>query len=279
MGKRCKPTLRRRLLGRELRRLREEIGLSQQEAARALNYTDSTISRIEQGQLPNYHALRAMLDVYGLTADQWQPYLDMYDRAKERGWWQAYGVDARGFIALEHEACLVREYQPGYVPGPFQTADYIREIFARSRIGHSRRWVDNQVALRLKRQERLTADPPLRFHAVIEEHVLHRVVGGREVWRAQLRRIAERAELPNVTVRVLPHSVVAPDGWNGMFIVLSFPETDDPDLAYVEHGFGSVHIEREDEVNGCRLAFDHLASLALAPAESVALIERVAAEL
>jgi transcriptional regulator with XRE-family HTH domain len=277
--KRGRPTLRRRLLGRELRRLREESGLSQEDAARDLNCTDSTVSRVEQGQLPNYHALRAMLDLYGLTVDQWQPYLDMYERAKERGWWQAYGVDARGFIALEHEACVVREYQPGFVPGLFQTADYIRETSALSRIGHSRRWVENQVAMRLRRQERLTADPPMRFHAVIDEPVLHRVVGGPAVWRAQLRRIAERAELANVTTQVLPRSVVAPDGWNGMLIVLGFPEPDDPDMAYVEHGFGSVHIERKDEVTACRLTFDHLASLALAPGESIALIERVAADL
>ncbi|GDY31144.1 helix-turn-helix domain-containing protein [Gandjariella thermophila] len=279
MAKRSRPTLRRRLLGRELRRLREETGLSQEEAARALNYTDSTISRVEQGQLPNYHALRAMLDVYGLTVDQWQPYLDMYERARERGWWQAYGVDDRGFIALEHEACAVWEYQPGYVPGLLQTADYIREIFALSRIKHPRRWIDNQVAVRLKRQERLTADPPLRFHAVVDEPVLHRVVGGRALWRAQLRRIVQLSELPNVTVRVLSRFVVAPDGWNGMFIVLSFPDADDPDMAYAEHSSGSVHIERKDEVTGCRLTFDHLASLALAPTESIALIERVAAEL
>lgn len=279
MARRNRPTLRRRIFGRELRRLREEAGLTQEEAARALEYTDSTISRIEQGQLPNLHALRAMLDLYGLTADQWPPYEDMYRKAKEKGWWRAYGVDDRGFISMEDEACLVREYQPGFVPGQLQSADYIRSIFTVDRLGRSRRWIENQVALRLKRQERLTADPPLRFHTVIDEPMLHRAVGGREVWSSQLRQIVERSQLPNVTVQVLPQSVITPDGWNGMFSVLSFPDASDPDLAYIEHGFGAVHIEREDQVAACRLTFDHLSSVALPPPESVTLIERLVAEL
>ncbi|WP_225978023.1 helix-turn-helix domain-containing protein [Gandjariella thermophila] len=274
--KRSRPTFRQRQLGRELRRLREQAGLSQEKAATLLRYTDSTISRIENGQLPPYHGLRAMLDLYGVTVDQWDWYLDLYDRAREKGWWHAYGLLDAGYVGMEDEACRVREFQLGLVPGLLQTDDYIRAVFAVSPTQWSTDAVEVGVAIRRKRQERLTADPPLEFHAILDETVLHRRLPDVEATRAQLRHIARAAGLPNVTVQVLPSDVGLHYGLVSSFTIVSFPDRQDRDVVYLEHVAGALHVEKESEVAKCRLDFDRLAALALSPEESVALIERVA---
>lgn len=250
--------------------------MSQEKAARLLRYTDSTISRIENGQLPPYHGLRAMLDLYGVTVDQWDAFIALYDRAREKGWWHAYGVDDAGYVSMEDEACRVREFQLGVVPGLLQTEDYIRAVFAASPTGWSSKAVDIGIAVRRKRQERLTADSPLEFHTVIDESVLHRKLPDAEATRVQLRHIVRAAGLPNVTVQMLATDVGLHYGATGSFTIVSFPEREDRDVAYLEHVAGAVHVEKESEVAKCRLTFDRLASLALSPEESVALIERVA---
>jgi hypothetical protein len=177
---------------------------------------------------------------------------------------------------MEAEACLVREYQLGIVPGLLQTDDYIRAVFAASPTGLSTKAVDVGVAVRRKRQERLTADSPLEFHTVIDESVLHRRLADAEATRAQFRHIAQVAALPNVTVQVLATDLGLHYGVAGSFTIVSFPGRQDRDVAYLEHVAGALHVEKESEVAKCRLTFDRLASLALSPEESVALIERVA---
>lgn len=96
--------------------------------------------------------------------------------------------------------------------------------------------------------------------------------------RKQLELILDRMKLPNVTVQVIPGTAASYDGLYSNFIVVSFQERAELDLAYVEYGFGSLQIEKEQEVRAASLSFDHLAGLALNDADSAALIERVHAE-
>lgn len=264
------PTFRQRRLGEALRVLRERAGLTQQEAAAKLRYDHRKLSRIENGQRPEYHGLRAMLDQYGLTASECAPYLDMYDRAMEKGWWHPYGLDDQGFISLENDAKAVRDFQLGYVPGLLQTEDYIRAVFAAARVQRSRRWIDNQVLVRMRRQQRLVGDDPLRYHAIMADSALG--LTGRE----QLRHICDRARLPNVTFQVLPRAAGFHDGQLGSFTLLDFPEQRDPQVLYVEHIAGSVHIENPEQVKASRLVFTHLSKLALSTEESAAWIGRLA---
>src|SRR5919198_6276914 len=141
-----RPTFRAWQLARALRRLREQNKIGQHAAAQALRCSDSTISRIETAeQLPPYLTLRALLDLYGVTVDQWQPYIDLWERAKEKGWWHAYGLDDQGYVSMEADAVRVREFQLGYVPGLLQTEAYARAALAASPIRRSRTWLDNQV--------------------------------------------------------------------------------------------------------------------------------------
>lgn len=269
---------RRRQLGRTLRRLREQARLTQEEAGARLRYSDSKICRVEAGQLPDYHGLRAMLDLYGLIVNDWQPVLDLWELASKPGWWQAYGLDDQGYVSMEDEAEAVREFQPGFVPGLLQTEAYARLVFEASGMPRSKKATENQIAVRMRRQDRLTGDPALRFDAVIDEAVLRqRIEPG--ILRPQLRQIVERAELPNVSVRVVPHQAGLHDGHYGTFTVLSFPDKEDHDIGYVEHAFGAVHIEDDDEVATARLRFGYLADLALDPDDSAALLRRIVEEL
>ncbi|MQA09554.1 MAG: helix-turn-helix domain-containing protein [Pseudonocardiaceae bacterium] len=268
-----------RQLGRTLRRLREQVGYTQEEAGRRLRFSDKKISRLEQGQLPGYHELRAMLDVYGLPVGDWDPIVALFERAEERGWWHAYGIDDRGFVALEAEASVVRSYQLGQMPGLLQTEAYIRAGASGTREPPKARALENQVAVRLRRQRRLIEEPLLQFHTIMDESVLWRPVLTGAEQRAQLQHIVERARLHTVKVQVIPLSIGGHDGRDGNFSVLSFPDPHEPDIAYVEQAFASFHIEEEPKVRAARLAFEYLADLALDEQDSIALIERLSTEL
>jgi transcriptional regulator with XRE-family HTH domain len=271
--------LHRRRLGRLLKGLRENARLTQEEAGRALGYSDSKISRFEAGQLPDLYVMFAMLDRYGLTFDQWEPVRELWKLASQKGWWTAYKLLDQGYVSMEDEAASVRTYQMSFVPGLLQTEAYAREIFAMSQMPHSRKTIDDQVAIRIRRQLRLSAENPLIFEAIIQECVLNRPDGDRAVRRAQLLQIAERAKWPNVTVRVVPESAGKHDGLYGGITLLSFPDREDPPVAYVEHALGAEHIKDPDHVATATLRLDQLATLALDPAESITLLERMAAEL
>jgi hypothetical protein len=161
-----------------------------------------------------------------------------------------------------------------------QTADYARVLFETSLRPRSAEILERDVKVRMIRQERLvSAERPLELLAVIEEAALHRVLGGRARMRAQLVHLIEAAQLDTVTVQILPTDVGGHPGLDGAFTVLSFEGLGEPDMGYVEHPMGSMHIEKEEDVVRARVVFDHLSSVALSPAESTALIERVIAQM
>ncbi|WP_188316590.1 helix-turn-helix domain-containing protein [Solihabitans fulvus] len=264
-----------RRLARSLVVLRQEAGLNQLEAARAVNMKNQKLSRIEKGQAPSYHELCALLDVYGLVFDQWQPYKDRLEEAKSPGWWRAYGLAKQNFVSLEDEASLECEYQLGYVPGLFQIEPYIRAILGASRVTKSARRTDLDVEIRLRRQRRLFGPNPLRLHAIVEASALTSRMPDADVAIAQLRHIVEMSVRPNITFQVLPGNIGPHDGQNGTFIVLRFPDPADPDVLYIEHSGGSMHVEAASQVKASRLSFEHLATLALEPDESRNWVEKV----
>jgi transcriptional regulator with XRE-family HTH domain len=270
MDRPSKPNYRRRQLGRTLRKLREAAGLSQEDAGRPLRFSTSKLSRIEQGYIPGYNDFLALLDRYGIIASDYGEYVRMFDYAKEKGWWHAFGLSDRGFVSVEAEASRIRTYQLGFVPGLMQTEAYMRETFAAAREFEGRD-LEAQVQVRLHRQLRLTEEPVLELHAIVDESALRRDPCD----RAQLLRLLDVSDLPNVTFQVIPQAVGSHDGLYSNFIVAGFPERSEPDLAYLEYGFGSLQIEKEAEVRGASLMFEHLADLALDDGDSRALIERM----
>jgi hypothetical protein len=257
--------------------LRERARLTLDDAAPKLRWSTSKLSRIEHGQLVDYHALKSMLDLYGVTADRWPEYFELHEAAGQNGWWKAYGLDDKGYVPLEADASEVREFIVTSVPGLLQTADYARAIFRAAVTRRSVEELRNEVAVRMIRQKRLSsAENPLRLVAIMDVAVLHRVVGGPKVMAAQLARLIESAASDAVTLQVLPAGIGAHTAMTGGFSILSFGELGEPDIVYVEHSLGSTMSETESDVARTTLRFDRLRSDALSPDDSLALIRRAA---
>jgi hypothetical protein len=273
--------VRRRQLARILRELRVGAGMTIEAAAPLLDFSPAKLSRIENAhQGVDVHAVRTMMDIFGVGGDRWGEMLDLTREAGAKGWWRAYGLDDQGYVPLEADATTVREFAVSIVPGLLQTADYARAIFRTSLRSRSQALLERDITVRMIRQERLTsAERPLELIAVIDEAVLHRALGGRVVMRAQLTHLVEAANLDTVTVQILPTAVAAHPALDGAFTVLGFDGLGEPDMGYAEHPMGSVHIEKDEHVRRARLVFDHLRSAALSPIESTALIERVVAQM
>ena len=270
----------RRILGKRLRRLRESAGHTLQSAAPHLDWSVSKLSRIETAQQQvDVHGVRSMLDLYDAGGDQWTETVELTREARRRGWWRVHGMGDTSYVGFEAAAEQVQQYAVGYVPGLLQTADYARALFEHSVVPRTAKDVDREVEVRTIRARRLTDDTdPLRLVAVVDEAVLHSPVGGAAVLRAQLDHLVSSAELPRVDLQVLPASIGAHASLGSGFHVLSFGDLDEPDMAYVEHALGAVHLERPEDVATARKQFDQLRTLALGPAETLALLRRVAAE-
>jgi transcriptional regulator with XRE-family HTH domain len=279
------PTVRRRRLGSELRRLREDHSIKLEEVAERLGVAASTLSRIETGKAPTKSVyLTAMLEMYGVTDPaQRQVLVDMAREGHRKGWWSVYDdVLPTGFgiyVGLEAEAAGLRSFEGEVVQGLFQTPDYARAILREVQVRDTDEQVERLVDLRMKRQEVLDRSPPLDVWMILDEAVVRRTIGGPEVMRDQLARLVEESKKPNVTLQVLPFASGSHAGLRGPFSILEFPERADADVAYVESVAGIIYLEKEREVRTCAEAFDRLRAAALSPGQSSDLIFEAAKDL
>lgn len=272
--------IRKRILGWQLRRLREEAGLTLEAAAPALEWSTSTLSRIETGQqVPDVHGLRSMFDLYAPSGPTMADLTTLFREVKQRGWWRAYGVGDQAFVAFENEATTVLDYTIDFVPGLLQTADYTRALLAASTVRRTETEFENAVSVRTIRQERLVStDSPLQLTAIIDESVLHRPVGGPIVLAEQLDQLITATSLDSVTLQVLPLATAARAAMASGLTVLSFGALGEPDMAYVEHSLGAMHMDKASDVARAKLKFDRLRSDALSPVDSLTLIREVAVQ-
>jgi transcriptional regulator with XRE-family HTH domain len=279
------PTVRRRRLGTELRKLRESNGYKLEEVAAQLGVAPSTLSRIETGKAPTKSAyLNQMLEMYGVVEPgQRQVLVDMAREGHRKGWWAAYDdVLPSGFdiyVGLEAETAAVRGYEISVVHGLLQTPDYARAVLGEMFPRHATDQIDRLVDLRIERQRRLDDDPPLDLWAILDEAVIRRPVGGNQVMRRQLEHLVSMAAKPGVTMQVLPFASGAHAGHGGPFSILEFPNRTDSEVAYVESVAGYLYLEKDREVRTRVEAFDRLRAAALSPSASVDLIAEVANEL
>jgi transcriptional regulator with XRE-family HTH domain len=255
-----------RLLLRELVKLRNGLRMNQTEVGRKMKYTVSKVSRIEKGQVPDWHNLTALLDVYGVTLDQYPWWENLWELSRVKGWWRAFGIGNHGYVALEHEAQKVCTFQMGYVPGLLQTPAYTRRVFDTDSKFHGKKTIEDAIEIRRRRQERLTSDNPLTYHVLLYESVLRHGCDA-----AQLLRLVQSAELPNVTLQIVPASGELHDLW-GSFTLFSFEDKDEPDIAYVDHRLGMAQTDEKEEVQAVRVAFKSIRKHALSPEASIALI-------
>jgi transcriptional regulator with XRE-family HTH domain len=281
------PTVRRRRLGTELRRLREAHSLKLEEVADKLGLAASTLSRIETGKAPTRTAyLSAMLDLYGVDdPGQRQILVDMAREGHRKGWWAAWddvlptGFDV--YVGLEGEAASLRAYESQVVHGLLQTEAYARELMTTVRRKQTAEEIERLIQLRMRRQEVIVpgrADP-IELWLILDEAVIRRAMGAPELMRAQLNHLADASQWPNVTLQVLPFCSGLHPALNGPFAIIEFPERFDPDVVYTEGVGGQDYLERERDVRARAEAFDLLRAAALSPADSTDLIAALAREI
>lgn len=276
------PTVRRRRLGSELRRLRESHSIKLEEVAERLGIAPSTLSRIETGKAPTRTAyLNALLDLYGVSdVAQRQVLLDMARAGNRKGWWAVWdGVLPTGFgiwVGLEAEAASLRAYEPQVVHGLLQTEDYARAVMTTVRRRQTAAEIDRLVELRMQRQEVLHRPDPLELWLILDEAVLWRMAGPSPVMAQQLGHLYEASQWPNVTLQVLRFSCGLHPALGGSFAIIEFPERLDPDVVYTEGVTGQAYIEeRDQEVRAQAETFDLLRASALSPTESRLLVRSI----
>jgi transcriptional regulator with XRE-family HTH domain len=275
------PTVRRRRLAAELRRLRASTGQTAEDVGQVLGWSKAKISRYElaQGGLKPADVAR-LLEFYGVQASHREQLLALAEEATHKGWWEAYGdvltEGHRDYIALEAEATSILEWQINVVPGLLQTEQYAREVLSgyQETATISPRAIERRVETRLIRQQLLARDEPLEYVALLDESVLHRQRGDQSVMLAQLQRLADVAALPNVTIRVMPlksNHGLAVDSFS-IFQFGSAHETMLHDVVGLEHLSDQFYVEGDTDTHQFRLAFSHLAQECISPSESRELI-------
>ena len=279
------PTVRRRRLGTELRKLRESASYKLEEVAGLLGVAPSTLSRIETGKAPTKSAyLTQLLELYRVTdAGQRQVLVDMAREGHRKGWWAAYDdVLPSGlgvYVGLEAEASGLRSYEISVVHGLLQTADYARAVLRASAPRHTPDQIERLVDLRLERQRRLDDNPPLDLWVIHDEAVIRRAMGGSTVMRHQLAHLLVLAGLPGVTLQVLPFDSGAHAGHDGPFSIIEFPDRSDSEVVYVESAAGPLYLEKDRDVRASAEVFDRLRAAASPPDASLDLISKAAREL
>jgi transcriptional regulator with XRE-family HTH domain len=268
------------LVGVQLAGAREDAGFSQEQAARSLGFSAAKLSRIEAGKgrrPPTEGDVRALLELYGTDDYEASVLLRLLKRAGEPGWWQRY--DKRlmpewfdRLVGLQEAATTIRTFEIQYVPGLLQTPDYTRAVVERGLPTAPAGEVQRRVELRMRRRELLNrADAP-HLWAVVDESVLLRVLGSREVMRAQLEHLIEMAQRPHVIVQIVPLDVTNASAPAIPVTYLRFGGVELPDIVYLEHIRSANFLEDRDETEEYRVVLDRLADEALSPRASLALL-------
>lgn len=273
------PTVRRRELGGLLRRLRTEKGLTVEQVAERLLFSMSKLSRMETGHgVATLRDIRDLCDLYGVTDEaERERMMQLARESKQQGWWQSYDLDFDTYVGLEADAIAIRRYQSTIVPGLLQTRDYARVVHEVVIPRLSQERVDELVEVRMMRQQLLTQNPAPRFWVVLDEAVLHRMVGGPVAMSTQLDRLIEVTELPNVTIQIVPYDAGAHPAMDSAFSMLDFASSV-ASVVYVEGLVGWIYLDNPQDLQRYRQVFERLCAIALTPQESIELIARVGAQ-
>lgn len=270
------PTVRRRQLGRELRRLREQRGMLAEALADKLRCSPSRISRIETARVRiTPGVVHEILDVLDAGWDDRRRLVDLAREAEQPGWWQAYTdvlpYEYSTFIAFESEAASLKVFEPSIVFGPLQIPTYARALIAQGGLDDIE--VNARLAARVQRQALLTKANGPKFHIVLDEAVVHHQIGGQDVMDAQLSRLLEVSGFPSVTLQVLPfHNAVILGQLTAPMVFMEFPEPSDDPVVYIENSVGDVYVDRPDEIHKQVAIFDRLVAAALPVSETRTLL-------
>jgi transcriptional regulator with XRE-family HTH domain len=278
------PTVRRRRLALELRRLREAARLTCEEVADHLECSASKISRVETGRVSvSPRDVRDMLELYGVPPQQRESLVQLARDSRQKGWWHAYSDTMQPqfvtYVGLESAASEIRIYEVSLIPELLQTEDYARAVIRSGMMNSPPEDVERRVALRMARQPAITRDDPPKVWAVLDEAALRRRVGGAGLMRLQLEHLLAQAALPNVAVQVIPFGGGAHPAMGRPFIVLVFPERVDTDVVYLEDLTSALYLEDVADVDRYNVFFNHLRASALSFDDSSALVASVLKEM
>ncbi|OEJ95784.1 helix-turn-helix domain-containing protein [Streptomyces thermolilacinus] len=280
MASNVNPTVRRRRLGMELRRLREQKGMTAEEVAERLLVSQSKISRLENGRRSiSQRDVRDLCGVYEVTDHRIvDSLMQMAKDSRQQGWWHAFGdIPYSVYIGLETDAASLRVYEPQIVPGLLQTRSYAQAVITGALPEAPAAEIDKRVNVRTRRQDRINdAEKPLRLWAVIDEGALRRVVGSRELMVGQLEALIEQSHLPHVTVQVLPFEMGAHPGISGHYAILEFPDATDSSVVYIEGVTSDLYLEKPNDVQRYTVMYEHLRAQALGVEQSRRFIARIA---
>jgi transcriptional regulator with XRE-family HTH domain len=246
------PVTQQRRLRAELKRAREQSGMTQREVAEALDWSPSKVIRIETGAvIISTSDLMALLPHYGVTdRKRIDALVEVARASRKQAWWDDYRpyYDQQFLTFLGYEASTIRlrAYQALLVPGLLQTSAYTDAIM--------RAYTDDEdaiareVQVRGKRKQVLDARSGPEMFFVLDEAVLQRWVGGSEVMREQLLWLEDLDKRPNVSIQVLPFTVGAHRGMRGAFTIFEFPFEDEDFALLLEHPDGDVLIQNNPEI-------------------------------
>jgi transcriptional regulator with XRE-family HTH domain len=269
------PTVRRMLLGAQLRRLREAKGITREEAGWEIRASESKISRMELGRVGfKERDVSDLLTLYGVQdREQRGELLSLARQANTAGWWHTYGDLLpswfQSYLGLEAAAAVIRSYEVQFVPGLLQTADYARAVI---RLGYGAadpEEVDRRVKLRMARQQQLFARPePPRLWVVVDEAAVRRPIGGLEVMRNQIGSLIEAATLPQVRLQVVPFHAGGHAGAGGAFTILRFGDQDLPDVVYIEQLTSALYLDKREDLDQYAAAMERLSAQAEPPSHT-----------
>jgi transcriptional regulator with XRE-family HTH domain len=283
-------TVPRRQLGRNLRELRTEAGLTVRGAAQLLEWSEAKVWRIETGQSAlRSHDVATMCRIYGAGPGVTEGLMGLAKETKARGWWHAYGdvipeyFDV--YIGLEGAASDIATYQAELVPGLLQTEDCARALIKIDNPGVDEEEIDKRVHVRMARQGAIRrATDPLQLHVILNESIIRRPLAGHSLWAAQLDHLAQTAELPNISLRVVPFTAGFHFGvLSGSFVILRFAANggrdSEPPTVYADGFTGALYLDKPHEVGRYTEAFDSIRRVSCDEAASRNLIHQAAEEL
>jgi hypothetical protein len=275
------PTVLRMLLGNQLHRLRESAGITPDRAGYEIRASRSKISRMEHGRVGfKERDVADLLTLYGVTDEAMRDQmLALAEHANSQGWWARYDDVLpdwfETYIGLEQATSLIRTYELQFVPGLFQTEDYARAVTLLGHRSAPAQEIERRVSLRVRRQEILSRPGGPKVWAVIDESALSRALGGLAVMRTQLEHLIEMAELPQVTLQVMPFDRGGHSAAGGSFSILRFGEPDLPDVVYIEQLTGALYLDRPVEVDHYREVMNSVCAEAQTPADSERELKRL----
>lgn len=282
--KRQTPTVRLRRLAGELRRLRASAELTREDITERTGINAATLYRIETARVrPQRRTLITLLDLYEVLDPQRGEILALSQGASVQGWLRPYHSELpeeyTAYISFEAEARAVRNYESLFIPGLLQTEDYARAVVKGVLPTASSKEIEQRVQARVERQAVLTKDDPLQLWVIMDEAAVRRMVGGPEVMREQMRRLAAAAAEPHMTLQIIPFMAGAHAGMPGSFVLMSFPEVEEPEIIYIDSMAGDLFLEAEVDVRRYGAIFDNLRAVALSPDDTSRLIAQLAREM